>query len=362
MAGDVDHSAGPVWDLLSEPRMAPYVADADGDRAAALALYCWSSRTVAASFEVLGHLEVLVRNALDAVLREHFSEAERGIPWFMLPINENVSAAVETTRGRLREQNREYRDQIVAGLSFGFWSGLLGPKYEQLWRECLHRAFPHSTGRRKQVMIALEGVRKFRNRLAHHDSILNVDVPFEVRRIVEVAGFIHPQAADWLTSLSRAMAVYAERPVAPLDTVVVAARAGWPLYQSCNAYVCQVGRSFRPVERLAFYFDSAIQAEIPRVRHRRDAVEWTEESAARLRGSSDRNDRKIAAVIETSREFGWTEGVYQVFLLTRPGDAEHRTLPGPIPHQSTGRGGAFTQRQRYVSLHGLETARSTTDL
>ncbi|WP_280181221.1 hypothetical protein [Nocardia farcinica] len=106
MAGDVDHSAGPVWDLLSEPRMAPYVADADGDRAAALALYCWSSRTVAASFEVLGHLEVLVRNALDAVLREHFSEAERGIPWFMLPINENVSAAVETTRGRLREQNR----------------------------------------------------------------------------------------------------------------------------------------------------------------------------------------------------------------------------------------------------------------
>lgn len=286
--------------------MAPYVADADGDRAAALALYCWSSRTVAASFEVLGHLEVLVRNALDAVLREHFSEAERGIPWFVLPINENVSAAVETTRGRLREQNREYRDQIVAGLSFGFWSGLLGPKYEQLWRECLHRAFPHSTGRRKQVMIALEGVRKFRNRLAHHDSILNVDVPFEVRRIVEVAGFIHPQAADWLTSLSRAMAVYAERPVAPLDTVVVAARAGWPLYH--------------------------------------------------------RNDRKIAAVIETSREFGWTEGVYQVFLLTRPGDAEHRTLPGPIPHQSTGRGGAFTQRQRYVSLHGLETARSTTDL
>jgi len=342
--------------------MAPYLTAADGNRAAALTLYCWSSRTVMSSFEVIGHLEVLLRNALDSALREHYREDARGIPWFLLPVNENITTSVEVVRARLREQDRDYRDQIVAGLNFGFWTGLLGPKYEQLWRDCLRHAFPHSSGRRKQVMVALEGVRKFRNRLAHHDSILNVDIPFEVRRIIEVAGFIDIDAANWLSGLSKAMIVYAERPVAPLDTAVVAARAAWPLYQSCHAYVCQVGRSFRPVERLAFYAESAIQPDIPLVRHRRDAVEWTEDSATRLRTSNDRNDRKIASVIEASRQLGWTEGVYQVFLLTQPGDPDHRCLPSPVPHRVQGRGDAYTQRQRYVALHALETARTTGDL
>ncbi|MFD8246131.1 hypothetical protein [Nocardia sp. NPDC059691] len=101
-------------------------------------------------------MEVLLRNALDTELRKHFEEASRGIPWFLLPLNDNVTTAVEVVRNRLREQDLEYRDQIVAGLSFGFWTGLLGPKYEQLWRDCLRHAFPNSSGRRIQVMVALE--------------------------------------------------------------------------------------------------------------------------------------------------------------------------------------------------------------
>ncbi|MGW4716113.1 hypothetical protein [Nocardia sp. NPDC004260] len=362
MTGDVDYSNTKVWDLLSKPRMAPYLHAAQGDRAAAMKLYTWSARTVAASFEVLGHMEVLLRNALDTELRKHFEEASRGIPWFLLPLNDNVTTAVEVVRNRLREQDLEYRDQIVAGLSFGFWTGLLGPKYEQLWRDCLRHAFPNSSGRRKQVMVALEGVRKFRNRLAHHDSILNIDIPFEVRRIIEVADYIDEDCAAWLTDLSRAMLVYGKRPITPSDTAVVAARSAWPLYQSCYAYVCQAGRFFRPIERIAFYTNSAIQVEVPRVRHRRDGVEWTQDSANRLRISANRDDRKIAAVIDASCQLGWTEGAYQVFLLTRPGDPEHRTLPNPLPHNATGRGAAFTQRQRYVSLHALETAQTTADL
>ncbi|WP_210742367.1 hypothetical protein [Nocardia veterana] len=362
MTGDVDYSQTQVWDLLSAPRMAPYLTAAGGDRALALSLYEWSARTVAASFEVLAHTEVLLRNSLDSALREHFQESVRGIPWFLIPLNDNVSTAVHAVRERLRQQDREHRDQIVAGLSFGFWSGLLGTKYEQLWRDCLHRAFPHSSGRRKEVSAALDGVRKFRNRLAHHDSILNIDIPFELRRVIEVAAYIDPDAASWIRDLSRGMAVYSERPVAAVDTAVVAARVAWPLYQSCQAYVCQAGRFFRPVERIAFYTESAIQPEVPLVLHRRDNVEWTAESAARLRASEDRTDRKIGAVIDAARQMGWAEGAYQVFLLTGPGHPSHRSLAKPLPHNATGRGTAFTQRQRYVSLHALETAESTDTL
>jgi len=192
--------------------------------------------------------------------------------------------------------------------------------------------------------------------------MVNVDVPFEIRQVVELAGFIDPAAARWLEQCSRAMDVYRERPVTIEDTVVVPAPDAWPLYEGHRAYVCQAARAFRPVERMAFYADRQIMSDVPRIQHRRDDVAWTDEEAARLERSSDRFDRRIARLIPAARQAGWTGGRYQVFLLSAPGDPRHRSLRQPIPHLATGRGSAFVQRQRYVSLHALETADTTADL
>jgi hypothetical protein len=352
-----------VWNMLSESRMAPYLQLAAGDKVVALSLYEWSARTSSAAFEVVGHLEVLLRNVLDRCLREHFTEEHCGIPWFLLPTpgGEHVSNAVEVVRERLRPLGKESRHQIIAGLNFGFWSGLLGPKYEELWRDCLHRAFPNSSGKRKQVAVAVERVRKFRNRLAHHDSIINVDVPFELRQILDLASYIDVTAAAWLEKCSGVMAMYATRPVTVADTVVVPAKQAWSFYEDGHAYICQAGRGFRPVERMAFSVDREIKADIPAVLHRRDNVAWTREEAARLHASVDRFDRKIAKVIDATVET-LTDGRYQVFLLTAPGHPDHRQLKAVLPHFATGRGSGFVQRQRYVSLHSLETARSTEGL
>lgn len=376
MSHDGDN-VGLVWNALSEPRLAPYLKITQA-RCDALALYEWSARTASAAFEVVGHLEVLIRNAVDACLRKYFNEEDRGIPWFLLsapPGGEHVTGAVAAVRQRLHHQEmslqarqstysgiRESRHQIVAGLALGFWTGLLGSKYEDLWRGCLYQAFPNSSGKRKEVATGLERVRKFRNRLAHHDSMINVDVPFEIRQVIEIARYVDDDAARWLEQLSRAMDVYAQRPFASEDTVVVAARDAWPLYLTCHAYVCQAGRSFRDIERIAFYTDREIKAHIPQIAHRRDNVEWTPEEANRLKRSDNRDDRKIASVITAARSAGWRDGRYQVFLLTQIGDVRHRELRTPLPHEETGRGSAFTQGQRYASLHALETAKSTADL
>lgn len=344
--------------------MAPYLDAADGDHSRALELYAWSGHTAAAAFEMVGHLEVILRNALDRCLREYYSEAECGIPWFLLstPGGEHTAHAVEAVRARLRPLGKETRHQIVAGLSFGFWEGLLGTRYEELWRASLHRAFPHGNGRRKQVATLADGIRKFRNRLAHHDSMIGLDLPFEVRRMTELASCIDPAAADWLARVGRVMDIYGRRPFADDDTVVVAARDAWPLYESVGVYVCQAGRNFRPVDRIAFYADREIKPDIPRVVERRDNVDWTPAEAARLEASADRVDRRIGrAIIESSRTH-WTDGRYQVFVLTSAGHPQHRTLPSPVPNKRTGKGSGFVRGQRYTSLHALETATTTEDL
>jgi len=362
------HDSGPaatdLLALLPAPRLAPYVKAASGDPSVALSLYEWSSRMASAAFEDVGHLEVLFRETLDRALQAHYRESDVGIPWFLLPTpgGAQVVAAIDIVRARLRAQGRETRDQIVAGLSFGFWSGIVGPKYDDLWRRAIHRAFPKGNGTRKQISTAIEHVRKLRNRLAHHDSMANVDIPFEIRRVYDLAGFIHPDAKSWLETFSRAMDVYAQRPAPAQDTVVVPARDAWPFYEEHKAYVCQPGRSFRPVERIAFYADQEIKPDVPRISHRRDDVEWTEAAASRLEGSDNRDDRKIATIIQKTLADGWTEGSRQVFLLSRRGDASHRALVSALPHETGGRGSAFVQRQRYVSLHALEIAQSTRDL
>ncbi|WP_433283639.1 hypothetical protein [Micromonospora sp. CA-244673] len=355
---------------LSPGRFQTYLAAAGGDDSKACELYEWSAALTAASFEAFHYVEVVTRNTIDRVLREHLNEAERGIPWFLLPMGgrketqERIDRNVSEVRTRLRREHprKETRDQIIAGLSFGFWVGLFGSEHEQLWRDALHRAFPHSSGKRHDVASALNALRVFRNRLAHHDSLLATDVPFRLTQMLDVVRWADPDAAAWLAANERVTEVHGRRPAARNDTVVVPARDAWGLYQSARAYVCQPGRSFQPVDHLAFYSQRQIHPEVPKILFRLDNVDWTAGEVNRLRTTGLTRDAQLADIIETSWKHGWTEGRYQVFGLSAPGSAGHLTLPAPVPHHARGRGSAFTQGQRYVVRDRLRRASSTADL
>lgn len=369
--------AAHVLGLLPARRLAPYLRRAE-DPATALEFYRWSHAMASECWTVIAHFEVLLRHQIDQSLQEHTQERETGIPWFfqtsLLPdiTHEPLRRQVE----RLQTEGRLDRDQVIAGMSFGFWKSFFSS--DDLWRKALHRVFPHRSGlQRKDVTARLEGIRKFRNRVAHHDSLLNVDIPHEVRSILDLARSMDADYADWIEANSSWTDLYSESPHQPTDTVIVAARDAWPTYTAlCDpaseappAYICQPGRFFKPVERLGFYSDQVIHREVPRVLARFDNVEWTLQNAGVLASSESREDRKIARLIEWSAgpgaaHFGFDEtgspsGRFQVFLLSRPGSPQHKTLPAAIPHTARGRGSAFTQRQRYISSHALDTAQTT---
>lgn len=357
-----------ILELLSAPRLKPYQEQTPSDEDA-LELYVWVHRIVSACFELVAHLEVGMRNAIDKSLRDHFEQEAGSIPWiFQQPlVNDQMKEAIGATRDRLPASQRNNRNQIVASLSFGFWSGLLGNKHDELWKQCLHRAFPHAhQGRRKSVSIELEAIRKFRNRIAHHDSLLTTDILYETNRIFKLAGYIDPTFEAWMRSVSRVQDVYAQKPHTLLDTVVLAAKNAWPFYTQHHAYICQAGRHFRGIKYMAFYAEGEIKDEIASIKYRQDSVPWTFEYAQKLLGSSSKQDQKIGQIILASRQAGWTAGRYQVFLLTSPQETtphgQHRKLRKEIPHLAKGRGKAFTQQQRYTSLHALELAQTTEDL
>lgn len=186
-----------IRQAISDPRFAPYLREAGGDERAALELYTWSTRMTSAAYELVAHVEVFMRNAIDRALAQRYRDEACGIPWLLRepPLDAEAMRRVTDVRDRLRAQHRESRHQIVAGLSFGFWSGMLGAKYEEEWRLSLRHAFPGGNGTRKEAAVLVEAIRKFRNRLAHHDSVLGLDIPFEVQRVHALGGLLGSEVA-----------------------------------------------------------------------------------------------------------------------------------------------------------------------
>jgi len=142
------------------------------------------------------------------------------------------------------------------------------------------------------------------------------------------------------------------------DTVIVAARAAWPEYQSTSAYVCQPNRTFREgLTHLGFYADGAIQPLIARIRAHHPSLVFTPAEAQHLR---DRGDVEVADLIEALLANGSrTEGeAYGVVMLSRSEDEQTVRLEVPIENDTkaaSGRGWAWTLSQRYTSLDRLRS-------
>jgi hypothetical protein len=73
-------------------------------------------------------------------------------------------------------------------------------RYETaLWQPRLIRAFPHADGvRRKQLHRALDEVRNFRNRLAHHEPIYAAPLGRIRDDIIDLASYIDPAASAFI--------------------------------------------------------------------------------------------------------------------------------------------------------------------
>ena len=199
---------------LSEPRYARFLAAAGGDHERAVALYEWHVDLSVASFGLIHRFEVLLRNAIDGVLGEGQPQAPIKDTWLLdfetlQPdgIKQVIVAIERLERGKLVTRGR-----VVAGVSFAFWAGLFGRRYEELWRHRLRAAFPHEALTRKDLSARMRRVQRFRNRVAHHDSLLDQDAPTRLEDMLAIAGWIDPAAQEWLTARTDALAIGLQMP------------------------------------------------------------------------------------------------------------------------------------------------------
>lgn len=161
---------GELERTLSADRLQPYQQSVGGDRERAVRLYEQNTHLAESLYGVLQGLEVALRNTIHTQLVAAFGLAKW---WEVMKLEPEQDSMLRKAMETLKREGKPLdAGRIVAELAFGFWTGLTSAKYEALWRDHLVKIVPHRTVQRGEVHDRLNSIRKLRNRMAHHEPIL----------------------------------------------------------------------------------------------------------------------------------------------------------------------------------------------
>lgn len=204
---------------ISDARFHAFLEAAEGNHDRAIALYNWNAEVSAAFLEVLYHLEILLRNAIDRQFPSGPADASlsicRAVVWLCdsaLLTDESRERVNEAIQRLTLERRPATRGRVIASLSFGFWRALFTGRYEELWRSHLRGAFPNGNGRRRQISELVSSIGTFRNRVAHHEAIFSLDLDKRHREQLQLAEHIDTEAGTYITALSRVEKLLLGRP------------------------------------------------------------------------------------------------------------------------------------------------------
>ena len=208
---------------------------------------------------LLGHVEVFCRHAIDGQLRswnsdqpvkngqkyeENWLEAPAG-PLYLI-LNGSTRAGTKRSTYEIAKRKAEIaskergidhpragvtpsHDDVLSWLTMGFWKTLLpDPAYRStmpsprdkyrlesarrfIWEHSLSKAFPHLKNE-YVIRYYLNRARFLRNRIAHQESLLRIDVHSHFRTSVRLVRSIDPRLGDWVAGTSSVVPILKQKP------------------------------------------------------------------------------------------------------------------------------------------------------
>lgn len=215
------HEIADLPDVISAPRFATYLQARQGHIDQALELYAWNME-ISAAFMVPLHLcEVAIRNAASDAI-----EAVHGANWpwvngFIrsLPVPRRQTDYDPQRNLRMVAGRQPTVGKVVSELNFAFWEKVFTQGQDsRIWDSHLRTVLPGIPARltvaqaRAKIFLDLERIRKFRNRIAHHEPIFARNLPGDYASIRELVEYRRPGAASWLDKVERVTGLIAIRP------------------------------------------------------------------------------------------------------------------------------------------------------
>jgi hypothetical protein len=207
---------GLIRAAISTRRFATYLTAAGFDERRALRLYMWNAQLGEAFHTPLQAVEVGLRNCVNDALSQAFTPNWWECANLFRLLDEERKGDLATVSRRIRNRGLELcTDQVVAGLSLGFWVGLLDGRYNPaIWSKHLRTSFPHfPEGRgRKSLFTEAGKVATLRNRISHHEPLIARNISQDFATAMVLLEWICPATAAWVRSHCRVPAILRQKP------------------------------------------------------------------------------------------------------------------------------------------------------
>ena len=205
-----------VIQTLSTERFATYLTAAGHDQSRAMQLYLWNAQIGEAFHTPIQACEVALRNGVNRALVARFGVDWWRDPYFLSLIDRERQKDLELVQKRIKKRSLSLvTGQIVAGLSFGFWVGLLSPRYNPaIWGRYLRVSFPSLPAHVNRDALQKEvfEISTFRNRISHHEPIFKRDILSDFSRILGVLKWVCPATHDWIKPHCRVSLLVRQKP------------------------------------------------------------------------------------------------------------------------------------------------------
>ena len=207
---------------FSEERLTKYreaylgPSDVNGDYCG-YGLYIWNSKLSAACFTSIHVMEVVLRNAIaEACVTKY------GANWiYQSSFQKSLKYSNYCDLCKIIDRfNRPiFIGKLIPELSFFFWQELVNVKqYDRLWKDQLFHIFPglnrlhNEKESLKKLFNAVDSIRNFRNRIAHHEPIFNRNIRSDMNFIKTVVYARSPLVSDWLAEFDEVSMIMASKP------------------------------------------------------------------------------------------------------------------------------------------------------
>lgn len=202
--------------VLSEPRFNTYLKAAGHDWNRAWQLYLWNAKLGEAFHLPIQTVEVSLRNRLCSVFTERYGPEWGTSTTFEKMLDDKLQRDLNTARIRIEKKKKPLvNGQIVAGLSFGFWVGMLHSRYyPQIWSSDLGKAFkylPENT-EHKLVSKRFSEIARLRNRISHHEPIINRNISGDYAQILRAIDWMCPHSGKLIRPHCRIPVVMRQKP------------------------------------------------------------------------------------------------------------------------------------------------------
>ena len=205
-----------ILTAISPDRFKTYLHAAGYDQDRAFLLYLWNARLGEAFHLPVHAVEVALRNSINLGLSNVYTPNWWDCKDLFDILDEERKGDLVTVLKRIRNRRLELcTGQVVAGLSFGFWVGILDGRYNPpIWGGQLRIAFrflPAGRGR-KSLNTRVRDVATLRNRISHHEPLIGRDALTDFSNLMSLLEWLSPAKAAWTKPHCRVPEIVRQRP------------------------------------------------------------------------------------------------------------------------------------------------------